>query len=176
MIFTIVILLLLGRALLRGFHRGFVIEVLHLIGTIGVLVFARLLYQPLGTALTELLINLKLVTASATSSLIINLVAFFLLSSFGWTVVRVVARVSRSVTWLPVIKQVNSLAGGAVAFALTYLVLFVVLSLANLVQTDFIQTQMAQSPVATFMVERTPGLTSQYLGDVFKFNSGLPKS
>jgi len=176
MIFTIVILLLLVMAIMRGFHRGFVIEVLHLIGTIGVLVFARVLYQPLGTFIANLLTSLKLMNQNAISGLVINLVSFFLLSSLGWSVIRLLARVSRGVTWLPVIKQVNSLAGGAVAFVLTYLVIFVVLSLANLVNTDFIQTQMAQSPVATFIVERTPGLTSQYLGNVFKFETGLQNS
>ncbi|WP_249119919.1 CvpA family protein, partial [Lactiplantibacillus plantarum] len=52
MIFTIVILILLASAIFRGFHRGFVIEMLHLIGTVVVLLFARLLYQPLGTMIS----------------------------------------------------------------------------------------------------------------------------
>ncbi|VDG20385.1 CvpA family protein [Lactiplantibacillus mudanjiangensis] len=176
MIFTIVILLLLVGAIFRGFHRGFVIEILHLIGTIGVLIFARLLYQPLGTTLASLLTSLNLVKQSAVSTLVINLVAFFILTSLGWAVIRMLARVSRAITWLPVIKQVNSLAGGAVSFVISYLVIFVVLSLANLVQTDFIQTQMSNSPVATFIVKQTPGLTSQYLGNVFKFETGTQNS
>jgi len=176
MIFTIVILLLLVIAIMRGFHRGFVIEILHLVGTVAVLIFARLLYQPFGTSLSNFLSSSHLVEASAGSTLVVNMVAFFLLTSIGWAVIRMLARVSRSITWLPVIKQVNSVAGGAVSFLISYLVIFVVLSLANLVPTTFIQTQMSQSAVATFIVNKTPGLTSQALSDVFKFETTTQNS
>ena len=88
MIFTIVILILLASAIFRGFHRGFVIEMLHLIGTVVVLLFARLLYQPLGTMISNLLTNLHLIEASVAATLIINLVAFFVLISLGWSVIR----------------------------------------------------------------------------------------
>lgn len=170
MIFTIVILILLASAIFRGFHRGFVIEMLHLIGTVVVLLFARLLYQPLGTMISNLLTNLHLIEASVAATLIINLVAFFVLISLGWSVIRLLGRVSRSITWLPVIKQVNSVAGGIVSFVVTYLVIFVALSLANIVNTSFIQTQMTQSPLATYIVKQTPGLTSHYLSNLINFN------
>jgi len=176
MIFTIVILILLGTAIFRGFHRGFVIEILHLIGTIAVLIFARLLYQPLAQTISSILTSLHLIETSIASNLIINTIAFFILTSLGWAVVRLLARVSRSVTWLPVIKQVNSIAGGIVAFTLSYLVIFVCLSLANLFNTEFIQTQMDQSPLATFIVKKTPGLTSHYLGNLIKFETGTQDS
>ncbi|WP_318764889.1 CvpA family protein [Lactiplantibacillus carotarum] len=176
MIFTIVIIFLLGTAIFRGFHRGFVIEMLHLIGTIGVLIFARLLYQPLGTTINGLLTSLHLINTSTVSTLIINLIAFFILTSLGWAVIRMLARISRSVTWLPVIKQVNSLAGGVVSFVISYLVIFVCLSLANLFNTEFIQTQMDNSPLATFIVKKTPGLTSDYLGQLVKFETGTQDS
>ncbi|AVK61321.1 bacteriocin transporter [Lactobacillus sp. CBA3605] len=171
MIFTIIIILWLVTAVMRGFHRGFVIEMLHLVGTIVVLIFARLLYQPLGTVISNLMTNLHLLDPSTVSLLVINLIAFFILTSIGWAVIRMLARLSRSITWLPVIKQVNSLAGGVVAFVISYLVIFIGLSLANLFNTTFIQTQMTQSPVATFIVKQTPGLTSQYLSQLFKFET-----
>jgi len=161
---------------MRGFHRGLVIEILHLVGTIAVLIFARLVYQPFGSMLSTLLSQLKLIDVSTGSTLVINLVAFFILTSLGWAVVRMLARLSRSITWLPVIKQVNSVAGGAVSFIIAYLVIFVVLSLANLVNTDFIQTQMSSSPVATFIVNKTPGLTSQSLSKIFKFETSTQNS
>lgn len=176
MIFTIIILLLLISAIVRGIRRGFVIEVLHLIGTIAVLIFARLLYQPLGTTLTSLLSSLHLINVSTASTLVINLVAFFILTSLGWAVIRFLGQISRGITWLPVIKQVNSLAGGAVAFVISYLVIFVVLSLANFVNTPFIQTQMNESALATYIVKETPGLTSQYLGKLIKFEDGTQVS
>lgn len=176
MIFTIVILFLLITAIVRGFHRGLVIEILHLVGTVAVLIFARLCYVPFGKVISAFLTGLNLINASIGSTLVINLIAFFLLTSLGWAVVRMLSRLSRGITWLPVIKQVNSLAGGAVAFIISYLVIFVVLSLANLVNTDFIQTQMTASPVATFIVKRTPGLTSDYLGQLIKFETGTQNS
>ena len=159
----------------RNFSRvspRIVIEMLHLIGTVVVLLFARLLYQPLGTMISNLLTNLHLIEASVAATLIINLVAFFVLISLGWSVIRLLSRVSRSITWLPVIKQVNSVAGGIVSFVVTYLVIFVALSLANIVNTSFIQTQMTQSPLATYIVKQTPGLTSHYLSNLINFNDG----
>ncbi|ETY73088.1 bacteriocin transporter [Lactiplantibacillus fabifermentans T30PCM01] len=176
MLFTLLILVVLGSALFRGFHRGFVIEVLHLIGTVGVLIFARLLYQPLGTAINNLLTSLKLINSGTMATLVINMIAFFMLISLGWAVIRMLGRVSRMITWLPVVKQVNSLAGGAVAFVISYLVVFVALSLASLFNTTFIQTQMDNSPLATYIVKKTPGLTSTYLGDLVKFETGTQDS
>ncbi|KRO22126.1 CvpA family protein [Lactiplantibacillus fabifermentans] len=176
MLFTLLILVVLGSALFRGFHRGFVIEVLHLIGTVGVLIFARLLYQPLGTAINNLLTSLKLINSGTMATLVINMIAFFMLISLGWAVIRMLGRVSRMITWLPVVKQVNSLAGGAVAFVISYLVVFVALSLASLFNTTFIQTQMDNSPLATYIVKKTPGLTSTYLGDLVKFETGAQDS
>lgn len=176
MLFTLLILVILGSALFRGFHRGFVIEVLHLIGTVGVLIFARLLYQPLGTAINNLLTSLKLINSGTMATLVINMIAFFMLISLGWAVIRMLGRVSRMITWLPVVKQVNSLAGGAVSFVISYLVVFVALSLASLFNTTFIQTQMDNSPLATYIVKKTPGLTSTYLGDLVKFETGTQDS
>lgn len=176
MLFTLLILVVLGSALFRGFHRGFVIEVLHLIGTVGVLIFARLLYQPLGTAINNLLTSLKLINSGTMATLVINMIAFFMLISLGWAVIRMLGRVSRMITWLPVVKQVNSLAGGAVSFVISYLVVFVALSLASLFNTTFIQTQMDNSPLATYIVKKTPGLTSTYLGDLVKFETGTQDS
>lgn len=172
MLFTIVILILLATAIFRGFHRGFVIEVLHLVGTVAVLIFARLLYQPLGSTISGLLTSLSLIKTSVVSTLIINLIAFFILTSLGWAVIRMLGRVSRTITWLPVIKQVNSVAGGIVSFVITYLVIFVVLSLATLINTSFIQIQMNNSPLATYIVKQTPGLTSSYLSNLINFEDG----
>lgn len=165
MLFTIIIIAWLVMALFRGFHRGLVIEILNLVGTIGVLIFARLFYQPVGQALSSFLTGVHLVETGVMTTLIINVVAFFILTSIGWAVVRFVARLSRKVTWLPVIKQVNSLAGGIVAVVVAYLVIFVCLTVANLINTPYVQAQMTASPLATYIVKQTPVLTSDYLNN-----------
>jgi len=67
------------------------------------------------------------------------------------------------ITWLPVIKQVNSVAGAVVAFVLNYIGLFIVLTVLNFIPNTAIQHQISQSSVAQVIIDKTPVLTSQLL-------------
>ena len=70
------------------------------------------------------------------------------------------ARMSRHVTWIPVIKQANSLGGAIVAVIFNYIAIFIVLSLLLLVQNTWMTSQYAESAPAQFIITNSPLLNS----------------
>jgi uncharacterized membrane protein required for colicin V production len=157
MILTIVILILLGHALFRGFRRGLVLELIYAAGYILVLVFARTYASALGAQLERWL----------TISSVSYSVAFMLLTSIGWIAIHYIGRLSRVITFLPVIKQVNSIAGGAVGVVITYLILFVVLLVSTVIPNEQWQAQLKESVVAQAMITKTPQLGENLLQKYF---------
>lgn len=157
MILTIVLVILLGHALFRGFRRGLVLELIYAAGSILVLVFARTYASALGAQLERWL----------TISSISYSVAFMILTSIGWLLIHYLGRLSRMITFLPVIKQVNSVAGGVIGLVITYLILFVVLLVSTVIPNDRWQTQLQASVVAQTMLTKTPQIGEELLQKYF---------
>lgn len=163
MLLSIVIILILLSAIFRGYRRGFVLELLYTIGYIVVFIFARFYTTPLSTFLTNTFGGW---TKNALENLtIMHSLSFIILMSFGWIIVRAIGRASKMITWLPIIKQVNGLAGGAVAFIISYAVVFIILSVSQFIPNNFYQTQLSESPIAQGIISKTPGISSQILND-----------
>ncbi|MFD1319047.1 CvpA family protein [Loigolactobacillus zhaoyuanensis] len=157
MIVTIIIALILIIAVYRGMKRGLIVQLLYTLGYIGVYIFARLTAPNVSTWLATW-------SGSAAASLgVTNTIAFLMMIALGWLIVRMLARWSRVITWLPVIKQVNSVAGAIVAFVLNYIGLFIVLTVLNFIPDTAIQNQISQSGAAQVIITKTPVLTGQLL-------------
>lgn len=157
MIVTIIIAVILIMAVYRGMKRGLIVQLLYTLGYIGVYIFARLAAPSVSAWLATW-------SGSAAASLgVTNTIAFLMMIALGWFIVRLLARWSRLITWLPVIKQVNSVAGAVVAFVLNYIGLFIVLTVLNFIPNTAIQYQISQSSVAQVIIDKTPVLTSQLL-------------
>ncbi|MFD0896317.1 CvpA family protein [Loigolactobacillus binensis] len=157
MIVTIIIAVILILAVYRGMKRGLIIQLLYTLGYIGVYIFARVTAPNVSTWLATW-------SGSAAASLgVTRTIAFLMMIALGWFIVRMLARWSRLLTWLPVIKQVNSVAGAAVAFILNYLGLFIVLTVLNFIPNTAVQYQISQSSAAQVIINKTPVLTSQLL-------------
>ncbi|OLF70488.1 CvpA family protein [Loigolactobacillus backii] len=157
MLLTIIIVVLLGLAIYRGLHRGLIVELLYSLGYIAVFIFARMTYQTVGVALANL-------TGTTTTNFgLANSIAFLLLTAIGWMLIHFIARLSRYITFLPVIHQANGLAGGIVGFVITYLMVFVVLCIGALLPVQSFQNQLQESTVAQTILTKTPVLTSNLL-------------
>ncbi|MFC6169569.1 CvpA family protein [Loigolactobacillus jiayinensis] len=157
MIVTIIIAVILIMAVYRGLKRGLIIQLLYTLGYIGVYIFARLTAPNVSAWLATW-------SGSAAASLgVTNTIAFLMMIALGWFIVRMLARWSRLITWLPVIKQVNGVAGAIVAFVLNYLGLFIVLTVLNFIPNTAVQNQISQSSAAQVIIDKTPVLTSQLL-------------
>lgn len=157
MLINIIIIAILLWAIYRGLKRGLIAELLYTIGYVAVFIFARLVAPEVSAWLAGWS------SSAATSLGVTYTIAFLLLLMVGWLVIRLLVRWSRLITWLPVIKQANGLAGAVVAFVINYFGVFIVLSVLNFIPNVTLQSQLQQSSVAQSVVTKTPVLTSQLL-------------
>ncbi|WP_225363928.1 CvpA family protein [Levilactobacillus brevis] len=99
-------------------------------GYLIVWVIARFGAKPLAAGIGQFIGKVSLnssvsaVTASQSSSFFLNGLAFSAILTVGYFIVRRVAYGINKVTWLPVIHQVNSLAGGLINLVIRYVVIF----------------------------------------------------
>ncbi|GEO65959.1 CvpA family protein [Levilactobacillus spicheri] len=169
MLLSLGILLVLWLGFHRGYRRGLVLQVLLTVGYLAVWLVARLGARPLASGLGQFVGNLSLdssvstVAASQSSSFFLNGLAFSAILTVGYFVVRRVAYGLNRVTWLPVIHQVNSLAGGLINLAIRYLIIFLILNLLILLPSTSFQRTYQSSTVAQWVVKQTPVLSKQVM-------------
>lgn len=162
MILSIIIIALLLHAIFRGYHRGLVKELLFSVGTLLVFLVALFYDAQFGDFLLKL--TKRGDPTDPFAAFVAQSIAFWLIMLIGHIIVRWLAHLSQSVTWLPVIKQANGLGGAIIAVLMMYLGIFLALSLLNIITPSWFVNQYTSSPVAQFMVERTP-IVSQRVVD-----------
>ena len=65
-----------------------------------------------------------------------------------------------SLTFLPIIEQVNTIGGGLLGFLMQYLGIFLILTFLTLIPFDFVQNLISESQLADWMITNTPVLSS----------------
>lgn len=88
-----------------------------------------------------------------------NALAFLIVIAIGWFLTRIVGHMLSSLTFLPIIKQVNSIGGGILGFVMQYAGIFLLLYFLTLIPLDFIQNLLDESKLATWMISNTPYLS-----------------
>lgn len=167
LVLSLIILVILIFGFRRGYRRGLVLQVLNTIGYIVVWIAARVFAKPLATGIGQFIGNLSLnssasaVTAAQSSSFFLNGLAFSAILTVGFFIVHRIAYGVNKVTWLPVIHQVNSLAGGFINLVIRYVVIFLILNLMILLPVKGFQDSYQTSPVAQWIVKQTPVLSKQ---------------
>ncbi|AKP65949.1 membrane protein [Levilactobacillus koreensis] len=162
-----IILAILIFGFRRGYRRGLVLQVLTTIGYLVVWIVARFGAKPLAAGIGQFVGNLSLdssvsaVAASQSSSFFLNGLAFSAILTVGYFIVHRVAYGLNRVTWLPVIHQVNSLAGGLINLVIRYVVIFLTLNLLILVPISGFQSSYQSSSVAQWIVKQTPVLSKR---------------
>ena len=145
MLLSLIIILILIMAIARGWRRGLILELLYSLGYIVVFIFAKVFTNDFAAFLTTTFGGWT--SNQVTNLTVMHSVAFILLMSIGWIIIRLVGRLSQMVTWLPVIHQVNSLAGAVVGLVITYGISFVILSISQFIPNDFYQEQLDRKSV-----------------------------
>lgn len=163
MLLSLVIILILISAVARGCRRGFVLELLYSIGYIVVFIFAKTFNTSFANFLNSTFGGLS--NDQITNLTIMNSLAFILLMVIGWMIIRLIGRLSQMVTWLPIIHQVNGLAGAVVGVVISYLITFVILSISQFIPNDFYQEQLSQSVVAQTILSKTPSMSSKIINN-----------
>lgn len=167
MILNMIILLILAIGFLTGWRKGFVVEVLNLIGFIASMTAGVLFTGPIAAFVNQFIDRSG---GSNSAHLMIKLFIFVVLFSLVWQVIRILRRVLNPVTKLPLINQANAILGGGINLITKYLVIFVMLNVLILLPSQGIQNQYQQSAVSQWIVRQTPVL-SEKLANFWTSNS-----
>ncbi|GGE76545.1 CvpA family protein [Priestia taiwanensis] len=163
-----IILALLFVGFLRGIKRGFVMQTIRLLSSIAAFIVAYIYAGDLGAKLhlwipfpaigdqsflTEFLRDVSVETAYY------YVIAFFIIFIGTKIVLFIVGSMLDFVASIPVLKQINSIAGGALGLVETYLLLFVLLIIGSKLPIESIQHSMQNSYLSEIIVEQTPILS-----------------
>lgn len=158
--------LLLGAII--GLRRGFILQSLHLIGTVGALVIARLFYQPLAD---KLALIVPYPAAGETPKVLINwadgehafynVISFIFLFIVSKVVLQMVATVFDYIAQLPLLKQLNKSLGSLLGFIESYLVIFIAFFFIAMIPAPAIQARIQGSTLARAIIEYTPILSNR---------------
>lgn len=174
MILTIGIIGLLILSFFHGRQRGLLQMGLSLVSYVIAWIAAKELTQTFGAWLVSTLPAINFGSQTTNSVVNGNLGNYFFYHGvaflFVFTVVlalcRWLARRLNLITKLPVIHQANALGGGLISVVLTYLIIFLVLTVFQGWPGDWWQDQLTASSIAQWMINNTP-LLSQQLTDWF---------
>lgn len=149
MIFTIIIAIWLIAAIANGWHKGLAATVISAVGGILIWFGAFHYYQQLAA-----------VIGRGQTTLGYALLAFFIIVIIGYMILHGLLSAARALKWIPIVKEANSIGGALLAGAFNYLLIFVTLALALMIDTPWVQNQYNDSKTAQFVVNKTPLLSS----------------
>ncbi|MBS4202659.1 CvpA family protein [Lederbergia citrea] len=165
---ALVILLILGFFI--GLRRGFILQLIHMIGFIVSFIVAHMYYEDLAPKL-RLWIPYPDFDTGNTLKMVLDGVsfdeAFYRAIAFAiiFFAVRIVLGIIGSaldiVASLPVLKLLNVWAGGILGFIETYLFIFIILYIAALLPIPSIQIALNDSIVAESMLKHTPYFSAE---------------
>ena len=175
MMLTILIILCLGTSFYAGYRRGLLLQVVYGAGYTISFFVAKSYYKELGKKL-ELFIPYPAPTAKTSlvlfdKSLIFDLdkafyagFAFVLIVFIGWLLTRFIGMLCYGLTFMPVIKEGNDLAGGILNALIALVGLTLFLTLLAMLPVDFIQNLFKKSSLAKYVVNSMP-VISNWLHD-----------
>jgi uncharacterized membrane protein required for colicin V production len=172
MLLTIALFIILAIGAYGGARRGLVLQLVMTIGYVISYFLAANYYKALGEKL-DLLVPYPSASEGTqfvfyTQAIGFNLdqafyngVAFMLIVFIGWLITRFIGGLLNPLTYLPVIKQLNTVGGAVLAFVVSYTGIFLVLVLLTMLPFVVIQNAFNDSRLAQTIVESTPVLSKQ---------------
>ncbi|MDV7756837.1 CvpA family protein [Liquorilactobacillus mali] len=177
MILSVILIVILFFAFIHGMHRGLILMLLNLVGLILLFFIAHSFAGTVGGWLQQLVESFNQTSATwsadqgtlSGSSTFYYGLAYWLIMLIGGFVIYRIIRTFNLVKKIPVIGQLNALAGGAVSIILTYLIMFAALIVMQSWPTTSVRETVSESGVAQFILEKTP-VMSQNLKDWLQEN------
>lgn len=169
MILTVGIIVILIISFSFGRHRGLLRMLFGLVSYVVAILIAKASSMIVGTKLAALFPIVKTTSQTGGSALtadngnqfLYNGIAFIIIFIIVRLICRWVIRRFNLITKLPVIHQVNALLGGVMNVLLTYVTIFFLLTIFQVWPSDWWQTQMSTSGLATWIINSTPVLSQQ---------------
>lgn len=169
---SLIILFLLAIAAYSGARRGLVLQIVYTVGYFISFIAAQAFYKDLAPKL-EMYVpypsatqTSKMVFFNQTISLDLDkafyaAIAFLIILVIGWLLTRFIGIFFNSLTYLPLVKQLNWLGGGLLSVIVMYVGIFIILSILALVPLDMVQNQFRSSGWARSIVDNTPILSKK---------------
>ncbi|MBM6617527.1 CvpA family protein [Bacillus suaedaesalsae] len=159
------ILLILGIGFFIGLRRGLILQVVHLTGFIAAFIVSYLYFDELAPKL-KLWVPYPELSDGSVMSLIFSsadlesayyrAIAFAMLFFGTKIVMQILGSMLDFLAHLPILKQINSWAGGVLGFVEVYLIMFLLLYIGALLPVELIQSHMQDSFMAMTIVKHTP--------------------
>lgn len=165
----LVILIILIFGFLVGLKRGFILQIIHLVGSIIAFIIAYLKYDDLASKLTLWIPYPSFSSGSRLDFIFGNgdfetayyrAIAFVAIFLGVKIILQIIGSMLDFVAHLPILKTLNSWAGALLGFLEVYLLVFIFLYIAALLPIDFIQGLINKSVLAALMIEHTPIISS----------------
>jgi uncharacterized membrane protein required for colicin V production len=166
---TLLILFALVIGFLIGLRRGLILQLVHLLSFIIALVVARLFYKDLGPKLEMWVPFPSSADTGSTLGTVFNItdldsafynaIAFFIIFIGVKIVLQLIGSMLDFLAQLPLLRQFNQLAGGAVGFVEMYLGVFIVLFIGALLPIESLQEHIQNSSLAKAIIMNTPFLS-----------------
>ena len=165
---AIIIFLIIGFFV--GLKRGFILQLVHLIGFIIAYVAANSYYDELAPKLTLWIpypnfgnvSSLKILTDSSNmEAAFYRAIAFVIIFFAVKVLLQIIGSMLDFVAHLPVLRQLNVWAGGLLGFIEVYLVIFILLYISALLPIELFQNGLEDSVMANAIVNHTPILSQQ---------------
>ncbi|KAA0957898.1 CvpA family protein [Planococcus kocurii] len=161
----ILLVILLVGGIIVGAKRGFIVQLIHMIGFVVALVAAYKYYKPLSEYFV-LWIPYPAINENSQFTLVVDqldldqtfyqLLAFALIFFVVKFALQLVASMFDFLKFLPVLGFFSKILGAILGFIEAYILLFIFIYVFALLPLDVVQNQLENSGIAQSMIENTP--------------------
>ncbi|EGA88724.1 hypothetical protein GPDM_14011 [Planococcus donghaensis MPA1U2] len=162
---NILLLVLLIGGIIVGAKRGFVVQLIHMVGFVIALVAAYKYYKPLSEYFV-LWIPYPAINENSQFTLVVDqldldqtfyqLLAFAVIFFVVKFALQLLASMFDFLKYLPVLGFFSKILGAALGFIEAYILLFIFVYVFALLPIDAVQNQLENSGIAQAMLEHTP--------------------
>ncbi|ANU23641.1 CvpA family protein [Planococcus donghaensis] len=162
---NILLLVLLIGGIIVGAKRGFVVQLIHMVGFVIALVVAYKYYKPLSEYFV-LWIPYPAINENSQFTLVVDqldldqtfyqLLAFAVIFFVVKFALQLLASMFDFLKYLPVLGFFSKILGAALGFIEAYILLFIFVYVFALLPMDAVQNQLENSGIAQAMLEHTP--------------------
>lgn len=166
---SLLIFIVLIFGLLMGLRRGFVLQVVHLVGFFIAFIVASIYYKKLAGKLSLWIPYPDLTNDSAWAIFLnsmplenafYNSVAFAIIFFITKFIIQIISSMLDFVASFPILRKINALLGAGLGFVEVYFITFIVLFILALLPIESVQLRLKGSFLAQLIVEHTPILSS----------------
>ncbi|PPA71588.1 CvpA family protein [Jeotgalibacillus proteolyticus] len=164
------LLIILVMGFVVGLRRGFILQLIHMIGFFIAFYVAYVYYDVLAPKLTLWIpypafgsqSELKMIADAVNfEDAYYRIIAFAIIFFGAKIIMQLIGSMFDSVSQFPLLRPLNVVGGGVLGIIEVYIIIFVLLYIAALLPIDSIQNPLNGSWIAEFILKQTPVFSEQ---------------